>query len=86
MILVFGFPFYYFAACCLGFPLWLLLSRYNAASLSNVAIGGGAIGLILGFLFGPTTDPALITFTLAGMVPATIFWIIVNGRSLHGKE
>ena len=78
MILLFGFPVFYLAASCLGFPLWLLLRRYHIQSMSAFATGGSLIGLLVFRLFFQWSTPEAITFALAGLVSATVFWIFVN--------
>jgi hypothetical protein len=79
MILFFGFPIFYLAASCLGFPLWLLLRRYKIESLPVFAAGGGLIGwLACGLLFRLWFAPEVVTFALAGLVSAMVFWIFVN--------
>ena len=84
--LLYGFPVFYLAAFCLGFPLWLLMRRYKLESLPVFATGGGLLGLAFGLLFRQWSIPAAITFALAGLVSATVFWIFVNVGRAHPQD
>ena len=64
--LTFGSLFFYFAASCLGFPLYLLVRHFKMESLPTFAVGGALVGLAVGVVVVERCAPGAITSALAG--------------------